>query len=183
MMMRNSGVYYSMLLQNGKKEEFEQLQEEAGYPDLYICIDQGYSQIVSALEEYQSVSAGALWIGVAAAGAVMALFLILFSLQQGRTVGLMNAIGAHRRERIRYIFGSSACILVPGAALGGICGGLAWKQVTARLMESVSVAIPLEANTMVMSVAFVAVFLILALAALLAAALALTGEKGLKKRK
>ena len=54
---------------------------------------------------------------------------------------------------------------------------------TARLMESVSVAIPLEANTMVMSVAFVAVFLILALAALLAAALALTGEKGLKKRK
>ena len=73
MMMRNSGVYYSMLLQNGKKEEFEQLQEEAGYPDLYICIDQGYSQIVSALEEYQSVSAGALWIGVAASGAVMAL--------------------------------------------------------------------------------------------------------------
>ncbi len=183
MMMRNSGVYYSMLLQNGKKEEFEQLQEEAGYPDLYICIDQGYSQIVSALEEYQSVSAGALWIGVAASGAVMALFLILFPLQQGRAVGLMNAIGARRRERIRYIFGSSACILVPGAVLGGICGGLAWKQVTARLMESVSVAIPLEANTMVMSAVFVAVFLVLALAALLAAALALTGEKGLKKRK
>lgn len=183
MLMLKSGVYYSMLLQNGKKDEFEQLQKEAGYPNLFICMDQGYNQIVSALEEYQSVSAGALWISVAAAGAVMALFLILFPLQQRRTVSLMNSLGADRWEKIRYIFGSSACILIPGAVLGGICGGLAWKRVTARLMESVRVAIPLEANTPVMAAVFVAVFVILALAASLVAALALTGEKGLKKRK
>lgn len=183
MLMRNSGLYYSLVLQNGKMNEFKKLQREAGYPNLFICMDQGYSQIASALEDYQSVSASALWIGIAAAVAVMVLFLILFPLQQGRTAGLMNSLGTPRRERIRYIFGSSACILIPGAILGGICGGLAWKRVTVRLMESVRVEIPLEANTLVMAAAFAAAFAVLALAASLAAALGLTREKGLKKRK
>ncbi len=146
MLLGESGVYYSLLLQNGKKGEFEQL-------------------------------------GIAAAGAVLALFLILFPLQQGRTAGLMNSLGARRRERVWQIVGSAACILVPGAVLGGICGGLAWKRVTARLMESVRVEIPLEAHTLFMAAAMAAVFVALALAASLAAALALTREKGLKKRK
>lgn len=183
MLMHNSGLYYSLVLQNGKMDEFKKLQKEAGYPDLFICMDQGYSRIASSLEEYQSVSASALWIGIATAGAVMVLFLILFPLQQGRTAGLMNSLGAPRRDRIRYVFGSSACILIPGAVLGGICGGLAWKRVTARLMESVRVEIPLEANTLIMAAAFAAVFVVLALAGALAAALVLTRDKGLKKRK
>lgn len=183
MLTIRSGIYYTMVLYNGKKDEFEQLQEDAGYPDLFICMDQGYSQIVSALDEYQGVSTGTLWIGIAAAAAVMALFLILFPLQQGRTVGLMNSLGADRREKIRYIFVSSACILVPGAVLGGICGGAAWRRVTLRLMESVRVSVPLEANTPVMATVFVAAYVALALAASLAAAGVLTRERGLKKRK
>lgn len=183
MLTIKSGLYYTMVLHNGKKDEFEQLQKDAGYPDLYICMDQGYSQIVSALDEYQGVSTGTLWIGIAAAAAVMALFLILFPLQQGRTVGLMNSLGADRREKIRYILVSSACILVPGAVLGGICGGAAWRRVTLRLMESVRVSVPLEANMPVMAAIFVAAYVALALAASLAAAGVLTREKGLKKRK
>lgn len=183
MLTIKSGIYYTMVLHNGKKDEFEQLQKDAGYPNLFICMDQGYSQIVSALDEYQEVSTGTLWIGIAAAAAVMALFLILFPLQQGRTVGLMNSLGADRREKIRYIFVSSACILVPGAVLGGICGGAAWRRVTLRLMESVRISVPLEANTPVMTTAFVAAYVALALAASLAAAGVLTREKGLKKRK
>ena len=45
MMTKKGGVYYSIVLQNGKKYEFEELQREAGYPDLFLCTDQGYSQI------------------------------------------------------------------------------------------------------------------------------------------
>lgn len=183
MLMKKYGVYYSLVLHNGKMDEFKTLQEEAGYPDLFICTDQGYSQIASDLEAYQSVSAGAFWIGAGAVGAILLLFLVLFPLQQGRTAGLMNSLGACRRERIRYITGSAACILVPGAILGGICGGLAWRRVTARLMESVSVMIPLEADTLVMAALFTAAYVILALVASWAAALALTAGKGLKKRK
>ena len=95
----------------------------------------------------------------------------------------MHSLGAGRREKMRYILGSAACILIPGGVLGGFCGALAWRRVTARLMESVSVNIPLEADTPVMAAVFAAAWAVLTLVAVLAAAAALTGEKGLKKRK
>ena len=60
---RKGGIFYSLILQNGKKEEFENLQAEAGYPGLFICLDQGYSEIVKSLDAYESVSANALYVG------------------------------------------------------------------------------------------------------------------------
>lgn len=183
MWMRRSGVFYSLVLQNGKLAEFEKLQEEVGYPGLFICTDQGYSQIVSALDDYESVSVNAFWVGIAAAGAVMVLLLILFPLQQGKTVAVMHSLGAGRGEKIRHVLAGSAGVLIPGGILGGIIGALLWGRVTAGLMESVNVEIPLEANTPVTAAVLTAAYVLFMLAAVLAAALPVTREKGLRKGK
>ena len=183
MLMRRSGIFYSLVLQNGKMDEFEKLQEEAGYPDLFICMDQGYSEIVSALDDYEAVSANALFVGIAAAGAVMVLFLILFPLQQGKNVTVMHSLGAGRREKLWHVFAGAAGVLIPGGILGGILGALLWGRVTAGLMESVNVEIPLEANTPVTAAVLTAAYVLFMLAAVLAAALPVTREKGLRKGK
>ena len=180
---RKGGIFYSLILQNGKKEEFENLQAEAGYPGLFICLDQGYSEIVKSLDAYESVSANALYVGLAAGGVIMLLFLVLFPLQQGRTVSTMNSLGASRKDKLRYMLAGSACILIPGGILGGIIGALLWERVTAGLMESVNVQIPLEANTPVTSLVLTSAYVLVMLAAVLAAAIPLTREKGLKRRK
>ena len=183
MVIGKSGVYYSLVLHNGKKNEFEKLQRKAGYPGLFICMDQGYNEIVSALNDYEAVSVNAFWVGIAAAGAVMVLFLILFPLQQGKTVAVMHSLGAGRGEKIRHVLAGSAGVLIPGGILGGIIGALLWGRVTAGLMESVNVEIPLEANTPVTTVVLTAAYVLFMLEAILLTAFPLTGEKGLRKRK
>ena len=135
------------------------------------------------MDAYESVSANALYVGLAAGGVIMLLFLVLFPLQQGRTVSTMNSLGASRKDKLRYMLAGSACILIPGGILGGIIGALLWERVTAGLMESVNVQIPLEANTPVTSLVLTSAYVLVMLAAVLAAAIPLTREKGLKRRK
>ncbi len=113
----------------------------------------------------------------------MVLFLILFPLQQGKNVTVMHSLGAGRREKLWHVFAGAAGVLIPGGILGGILGALLWGRVTAGLMESVNVEIPLEANTPVTAAVLTAAYVLFMLAAVLAAALPVTREKGLRKGK
>ena len=50
MITKDSGIYSTLVLHNGNLDEFQTLMEEAGYPDLFICYDQGYSEFVASLD-------------------------------------------------------------------------------------------------------------------------------------
>lgn len=178
-----SGIFYTLVLGNGKMEEFQTLQKEAGYPELFICLDGGYSEIVAGLDAYEGVSSKALLVGIGGCVVIMLLFLVLFPCQQGKTLARMNALGTPRGKRIRHHLASALYLLLPGALLGCLAGVLLWEQVAATLMESVNVQIPLDANVVVLAPCLAAAaFLVAAIVSLLVA-VAMSGSKGLMKRK
>ena len=141
-----SGIYYTLILHNGKLEEFAALQQAAGYPNLLICYDQGYRDNVAGLDAYEGVSEQAFHTGVGAYAAVMLLFLLLFPLRHRSVLATMGTLGATGWKKLCYLMVSSVSLLIPGTALGAIFGVLVWKRVAAELMESLSVLIPLESN-------------------------------------
>ena len=178
-----SGIYYTVILHNGKMEAFQTLMEEAGYPDLFICYDQGYSEIMATLDAYEEVSKKALYIGLAGFSAVVLLFLFLYPNQQKRALRLMGTLGASSWARLGHTFGGTLCILVPGALLGGFVGERLWQRIAAALMEWVNVEITLDADMSAVAPKLTAVGLAgTALLALLVSA-TLSRTKGLLKRK
>ena len=178
-----TGVFYTLVLQNGKMDEFKKCQEDAGYPDLFICLDQGYGEIVAALDTYEWTSARALGIGVAGCAVIMVLFLALFPHQQGKTLAVMSSLGAPRGRRIGHIVVSALCLLVPGVVLGAATGALLWEQVAARLMEAVNVQIPLEARMGVLAPGLALAVTAVMLVIVLLTAVMLSGDRGLARRK
>ena len=146
MFIGTSGVYYTLVLQNGKMEAFGQLQKEAGFPDLFICYDQGYSRISKNLNTFQAVTSKALYIAIGAYAAILLLYLILFPMEQKEHFWQMRLLGAGTEQQLAHSLLSNGCIVVIGGILGGIVGSLSWERISRSLMQSVSVDIPLNAN-------------------------------------
>lgn len=178
-----SGIFYTMVLQNGMLEAFKQYQEEAGYPDLFICMDQGYGEIVAGLDAYEGVSSNALKIGIAGCTVILILFLLLFPAQHGKTLATMSSLGAPRGKRIIHIVISTVCLLIPGAATGGLAGSLLWERVAATLMESVNVQIPLESNMAVLAPILALGITVLMVVISFMVSIMVSGSKGLMRRK
>ena len=178
-----SGIFYTMVLQNGMLNAFRQYQEDAGYPDLFICMDQGYGEIVEGLDAYEGVSSNALIIGIAGYTVIMLLFLLLFPAQHGKALATMSTLGAPRGKQILFVLLSAVFILIPGSSMGGLAGALLWERAAETLMESVNVQIPLEANMSVLAPAMaVGVTALMSVITLLISVL-VSGPKGLMRRK
>lgn len=178
-----SGIYYTLILQNGKLEEFRALQEEAGYPDLLICYDQGYVDMVAGLDAYEGVSRQALQTGLWAYGAVMLLFVLLFPLRQRAVLATMGSLGATPWRKLCHLMVGSIGLLIPGTVLGAILGILAWEQVAAELMASLSVSIPLEADMAVTAPAVAVVQLLAAMLVIFVLSIFASGRKNMRHRK
>ena len=183
MEIRDKGIYSTLVIENGKIDEFKTLMEEAGYPDLFICYDQGYSEFMASLDAYEEASQKALYIGLAAFVAIVLLFLFLYPAQQKRSLLLMGTLGASAWGRFRHTFISILCVLVPGAALGGYVGSKLWTRIAAALMEWINIEIALESDMTTIAPKLTAASLaVVAFAALIVSA-ALCRNRGLMKRK
>ena len=177
------GILYTLVLHNGKMTEFQELQTQAGYPDLFICMDGGYTEIASGLDTYEGVAAKALYIGAGGSAVILLLFLVLCPLQQRKNLFLMGSLGTSPGGKIRHIFVSTMVLLVPGVVLGVLTGALLWKQVATVLMGTMHVQIPMEANMAVLAPCLAA-GLVAAMAVLvLTLAAAMSGSKGMMNRK
>lgn len=180
---RDSGIYYTLVLHNGKMEEFQTLQEEAGYPDLFICYDQGYMDIVTGLDAYEGIAKQVFFVGIGAYAAVMLLFILLFPLRQRATLATMGSLGASRARKITHLLLSSIDILIPGSIAGAVIGILSWDKVAAELMASVNVSIPLEADMLVTAPLVALAQLFAAVIGILILSVLITGSKNMMKRK
>lgn len=146
-LMGKSGIYYTLVLQNGKMQEFMDYQAETGYRNMFICYDQGYSEIQADLASYETVSSRALYVGIGGYLGIILLFLVLFPLGQKRNLAIMASLGADRNKQMNHVLVATFGILLPGSIVGGICGGISQNYLSRELMESVAVNIPMEANS------------------------------------
>ena len=179
----NQGIFYTLVLHNGKMKEFQKLQTQAGYPDLFICMDGGYTEIASGLDTYEGVAAKALYIGAGGSAVILLLFLVLCPLQQRKNLFLMGSLGTSPGGKIRHIFVSTMALMAPGVVLGVLTGALLWKQVATVLMGTMHVQIPMEANMAVLAPCLAA-GLVAAMAVLvLTLAAGMSGSKGMMNRK
>ena len=183
MITKEKGIYSTLVLHNGKMDEFKTLMEEAGYPDLFICYDQGYSEFVASLDAYEEVSQKALYIGLAAFVAIVLLFLFLYPAQQQRALMLMGTLGASAWDRFTHTFIGILCVLVPGAALGGYVGSKLWTRIAAALMEWINIEIALESDMTAIAPKLTALGIAVVAALALVVCAALSRNRGLMKRR
>ncbi|MGM9668616.1 MAG: hypothetical protein ACI3VZ_02545 [Faecousia sp.] len=140
------GIYTSVIVENGTANQLEQLAAEHGFEGLFVCYDQGYSQIMASLEGYYEVgyvvlrTGFALWIGI------VLLFLFLFPYQLRQDLNRMWDLGTPPAKIRRHVFVSSAGMLLPGAAFGCITSALLFRKMTQYIATTAKSDLTLEVS-------------------------------------
>ena len=101
---------------------------ENGYEGLLIYYDPGYADIAENLSAYFATAGRILLIGMIGWATFLAVFLLLFPLQQKRELVRMWTLGAPKSWTVRHSLLSVCGLAVPGTALGvGASAALLWK--------------------------------------------------------
>lgn len=176
------GFYQTIVLQNGAVEEFRDLFDMADYQDLFVYYDQGYTEVAGNLYDYREAAKLALTVGIVVYGVMMALFLVFYPGNQGSTLLTMQALGAGRGTRIAHVLLCGAEILLPGTAIGTVCGMLLWERIVGMIAAAVGseLTLNMEAGT-VAAIGLSQLVLMLAATGILT--IPMTRPRGLKKRK
>lgn len=113
---------------------------------------------------------------------MMALFLVFYPGNQGSTLLTMQALGAGRGTRIAHVLLCGAEILLPGTAIGTVCGMLLWERIVRMIAAAVGseLTLNMEAGT-VAAIGLSQLVLMLAATGILT--IPMTRPRGLKKRK
>ena len=179
---RESGLFKTVVLRNGSLEEFQLAAIEAGLGEEFQYTDNGYSAVEGSLATYRKNAARALAVGMTVYGILLLLFLLLFPTRERAVLLTMEALGAERPRRIRYMLNGSLGLLIPGTILGAGVGMLLWDKVAAALSENGSAMLDIRMN--VGSIVTVAALqLVSALVLVLVIAVHMTKNKNLSKRK
>ena len=73
---------FSVVIENGKTEEFEKEMEALGYGGMFYYFDQNYSEIAGKLDGYMKTASFILFISVLAWVCIAAVFLSIYDKQQ-----------------------------------------------------------------------------------------------------
>ena len=177
----DEGVFRSVILHNGKMDEFMEVLKEAGYEEMFVVYDQGYSEVFSGLNAYEEVAGKAIYVGLGAYAVMLLLYLILFPGRQKRTLATMGSLGAPKGRKFMFVLSSSLAILIPGTIFGAVGSVLLRDYVTAELMESVGVSIPLVFGGTEMPLAVAALQLGAAIVAAALCGLLLAKDHGMSR--
>lgn len=178
----DEGVFRSIILQNGKLDDFKTILEEAGFEDTFVVYDRGYNEIFSGLNAYEEVAGKALYIGLCAYAVILLLYLLLFPGRQKRTLGTMDSLGTPKRRKLSFVFSSSFAILLLGTVLGTAISMILREGVAAELMESVGVSIPLVFSSAVTTFAVSAAQLAAAMISVSIFGMFLIKDNGLSRK-
>ncbi len=176
----DQGLFRSYVLYNEQLEAFQQLAAEAGYPNLFQCDDHGYAAVASALHDYTEVAQSTLVIGLCLSTLVAVLFILLFPLQQQKTLNIMASMGATNGKKLAYILKYTLWLTLPGSVLGVLFGVLLWDRVQLNLVNRFGLSIETSFETM--GICAVAVLLALVLLSVLLAFLRMN-RRNLMNRK
>ncbi|MCD7755195.1 MAG: ABC transporter permease [Firmicutes bacterium] len=171
------GVFRTIVLHNGQQEAFEALVEEMGYAGLFVYYDQGYAHVVDGLTEFEKVTGKLILAGLAAYAAIMLLYVLLFPVGQKRELAIMEGLGARTCQKVSHIMMSGIFILFPGTLFGALGSVALQNTVTAGLISTIGIELPLVFHTAAITVITAAAQLGVMLLVLLAAGLFLSLDK------
>lgn len=174
----NQGFFRTLILKNGCVEEFRDLVNSAGYEDLFVYYDQGYSTIAQSLHDYQEVARRAMLVGITVYGIIMILYLFLFPGSQGSVLSTMSALGTQRRYKLAHVTMIGTGGLIPGTLIGTVTSILLWQSVSDAFAEAAGTTITMELDPVILLAVALAQLLI-ALALTLLMALPMTKERGI----
>lgn len=142
----NQGFFLSLVVVNGKLDEFKALVEEANQHGLFEYHDQGYEMIHDSIHDFAEVAKQAVMIGLGVYFVILLLYLILYPGFQRPVLETMSALGATSREKKAHILTNSFGILLPGTVMGAYAAVLFWDSITASLMETAGLNLKIQLN-------------------------------------
>lgn len=117
------GTYLSVVIENGRAEEFLASLEGTELEGRFITFDQGYEAASAAVADLER-SALRLFLSAALVWAlVAALFLMLYQAREKRNIGIMRSLGASPARCRGYLFGSAAALVAVASLLGAAAAG------------------------------------------------------------
>lgn len=129
-----TGIYFSLVLENGRMEDFQQAISESTLADrTFLTFDQGYE---AALESVQAVPEAAKKLFMMAAGGwalLLAVYVLLYQSTQRKNLGIMRSLGASTVRGAFYLFGSGMLLAAVGIGAGAAISGWVMELVQDKL--------------------------------------------------
>lgn len=133
-----TGVYYSLVIENGRIDDVKQLLVEKGYPeDTLFFFDNGYSEIAGTLKNFnksaiQIFAASSLtWV------VVLGAYIVFFLFRQQKTAGLLLSLGAGKKKTRHSIILTSMLPILLASVIGAICSTMLLEQTMTKVFSSV----------------------------------------------
>ena len=129
-------LLYSLILENGKADEFEAALEARDCGGLFAYYDQDYNVLAETLDVMRGNALRMLWIGSALFVLVAALFLLLFFRQTADPARKLRLLGVSAK-RVRRQRCLAAVLLIALASVLGAAGGAGlYGAVSTRILSS-----------------------------------------------
>ncbi len=129
------GMFRSFVLENGCLEQFSSAALAAGYSHQMKFDDNNFDAVEGTLQAYTRNAGVMLCIGLVAYVIVLVLLVVLYPLQQGQALRLMDALGADRTRRTGHMLLQNAVIFLPGTLLGIGTSVAIWDWISQTLMD------------------------------------------------
>lgn len=149
----DQGLFRTIVLENGSMAAFRSATEAAEQGNLFTYYDQGYSEVQGQMTNFRDMANKAVIAGIALAGAMLLIYLLLLPLQQKKTLYTMTSLGASPFHKLCHVLSCVLVHLIPGAVIGLALSQLLWQQVSDKLIAAseVTVALTLEMESSLMA--------------------------------
>ena len=127
-----SGVYMSIILENGRMADFEEAIKETDYADrMFLTFDQGYAAAQESVQAVIAMAEKLFYIAAIGWVLLLLLYILLGQSPERQNLGIMRSVGAKPGQARRYLFMSG---ILP-AAVGVVVGTLLSNQVALGVQD------------------------------------------------
>ena len=141
---RDSILFNTLVLQNGKIEEFHEMAMNAGFAGKFKYYDQDYSTVAANFHNYDALAQQMLVIGMVIYGVLLLIYLLLYPGSKRNDMVTMHSLGAGFGRCFFHVMFSSLCIVIPASVLGGWIGSALWDYLVAALQTTAESTVALQ---------------------------------------
>ena len=120
---------FSVVIENGKIEEFEEEMAALGYGGMFYYFDQNYSQIFGILDGYLKTASFIVLISILAWVCIAAVFLSIYMISSRKSLATMLSLGSGRIKAFTSEMAGISVIILIASILGLIAGMILYGKV------------------------------------------------------